>query len=114
MSEKPTIGPWTWTIEDKSMATLHGPDYFYNHVMSVSPCKSCIESMDDGESPLGKCTMPSVEDAKIIAAARELLDAGEMLLEQAALMRDPRWSADMFDSNRGVVAMRAAITKAKG
>ena len=113
MSEKPTIGPWNWTIDDKSMATLHGPDYFYNHVMSVSPCISCVESLGDGDSPFGKCTMPSIEDAKIIAAARELLDAGGKLLEQAALMRDKAWPTDMYDRNSGVVAMRAAIAKAK-
>ena len=63
------IGPWHWCIEDHSMATLSGPDELRNHVMSVSPCKNC---MVEGESPIGKCTMPNQNTCGLIALLRNL------------------------------------------
>ena len=63
---KHTALPWHWWIEDHSMATLSGQDELRDHVMSVSPCKNCIV---EGESPFGKCTMPSEADAAFIVQA---------------------------------------------
>ncbi len=103
-----TPGPWTWTIDDKSMATLHGLDYFYNHVMSVSPCLSCVESMDDNESPLGKCTMPNVENARLIAAAPELLAALKLARDVTYNGFEPE---NQSDAHKRICA---AIAKAEG
>ncbi len=64
-----TPGPWRWFIEDHSMATLCGADELHDHVMSVSPCSSC---MVEGKSPIGKCTMPDQNTADLIAALRNL------------------------------------------
>lgn len=64
-----TKGPWKWFIDDHSMATLYGPDHITDHVMSASACSSCAK---EGESPFGKCTMPSSMDAKVIEKSVEM------------------------------------------
>lgn len=71
-----TQGNWHWVIHDESMASLGESDTIENHVMSVSPCKSCIERIEKGDSPFGKCTMPNDIDAKAISAVPNLIDVG--------------------------------------
>ncbi len=71
MSNEPkhTPGPWNWTIHDKSMATLHGPDEMSDAVMSISPCGNCSARRDVFE--WGSCYLPNATDAEFIRAAPE-------------------------------------------
>ena len=85
------IGPWRWYIEDHSMATLSGPDELRNHVMSVSPCKNC---MVEGESPIGKCTMPNQNTCDLIALLRNFAPS---LIADWKAMRGEKEKRDQFN-----------------
>ena len=108
-----TPGPWHWEIEDKSMATLSGKDFLKQHVMSVSPCGSCIDKLADDASPFGVCTMPTDANARLIAAAPELLAALEEIAEGKG-----QFSQDPFQHCKNAVEdmkelAQQAIAKAK-
>ncbi len=66
---EPTPGPWEWTVQDHSMAILHGPDMLVDHVAAVGPCRSCTKRVTDGEWKWGRCMTPTEANARLIAAA---------------------------------------------
>jgi len=70
---KHTPLPWSWGIHDYSLASLTGPKEEEDHVLSVSPCKACMEGAKrKSELPTwqwGRCTTPSLADAEFIVAA---------------------------------------------
>ncbi len=68
-----TAGPWHWEIHDVSMASLCGPDGERDHVLSVSPCKSCQDGKD--EWAWRRCTVPNEADADLLVAAPDLYEA---------------------------------------
>lgn len=73
---KATPGEWHWVIEDKSMATLgvgRDPGMGDPHVLSVSPCRSCADRVN--EWTWGNCLTPSKEDADLIAALHNAFPA---------------------------------------
>ncbi len=74
-----TPGPWAWRYEDESMQWLHGPGEAADHVLSVTPCKSCRKTtLTTGK--FARCLGPTDADARLIAAAPELLAALQRLL----------------------------------
>ena len=75
--DQPMIGPWHWEIHDHSMATLcgGGEDAMIGHIMSISPCEACEKRAESKEWVWGRCMTPSWPEARLMAAARELLDA---------------------------------------
>ena len=88
-----------------------------NHVLSVSPCKSCQERAEPKEWEWNRCATPSEADARLIAAAPDMLDA----LIQIRAVRAVRSELasghiqhviDILDS---IVALAdSAISKAEG
>lgn len=79
-----TKGPWHWEWHDASLQSLSGPDVFEDHVLAVSPCKSCQEraeqSVADGKAI---CLGPSPDNQAFIQHARE--DVPFLLAECARL-----------------------------
>ena len=100
---KPTPPPWNWEIHDHSMATLcgGGEDAIIGHIMAISPCGACARSADPKQWKWGRCSTPSEADARLIAAAPDLLVAVMALVNQG-------------DSSFAVASARAAIAKATG
>lgn len=78
-----TPGPWEWIIHDYSMASLEGPKGDEDHVLSVSPCSSCVKRQTEWE--WGGCQTPAEIDARLIALgpdlAAALIDAERALAE---------------------------------
>lgn len=111
-----TPAPWNWEIHDASAATLCGGglDAIVGPIMTVGPCKSCCKDKDDWQ--WGRCQTPSEEDARLIAAAPDLLDAlrnVNQLISEAALTgfncHDGDWAERLFHSQQ---ATSAAIKRA--
>ena len=69
---KYTPGPWEWYIIDHSAAILHAGDIFYKSIMTTSPCQSCYKKAKEWE--WGRCTTPNEANARLIAAAPEMLE----------------------------------------
>jgi hypothetical protein len=75
-----TPGPWEWHWEDESMLVLHGQDVLFNMVLVTNPCEACQNrTRETGE--LNKCLAPNEADARLIAAAPDLLKALQDLVE---------------------------------
>ncbi len=72
---KPTPGPWEWTVQDHSMAILHGPDMLIDHVLAVGPCPACEKRVKDGKWKWGRCMTPKEVDAKLLAMMRMVVMA---------------------------------------
>jgi len=104
---KPMPGPWHWEIHDHSMATLAGggEDGMIGHIMSVSPCDACASRADPKEWQWDRCMTPSIENARLIAAAPDLLVALVELMELYGNHAD-----DWSEAARAKA--RAAIAKA--
>ena len=92
-------------IHDKSMASLEGPRDEEDHVMSVSPCASCIGR--SSEFKWGACTLPNAANAALIAAAPDLLKALKALAGLEAWIQD-RELKEMFQK-----IVYSAIAKAE-
>lgn len=117
---KHTPGPWHWMVHDVSMASLgvgSDPGMGTPLVLNVSPCRSCINSAAPKEWEWGRCTTPSEADARLIAAAPELLNALKVCIEALTAetigtiyMDDPGWYQAVDDA---VTQAKAAIIKAE-
>lgn len=86
--ERAHPGPYSWTAEDHSMCSLHGKNYMENHILSVSPCKSCQEGKTEWK--WGRCTTPSKVHAELIAEALNALPALLDQLEWRPIETAPR------------------------
>ena len=101
-----TPGPWAWEAHDASMATLgtsdgNGGVDLVNEVLSVSRCKSCQK--DPGRL---LCHMPNMANARLIAAAPEMLAAIQGALRIADLWR-PRgnWAEEHWEEGKALHMM---------
>ncbi len=109
MESKHTPGPWKWVIHDKSMASLEGPRDEEDHVMSVSPCASCIGR--SSEFKWGACTLPNAANAALIAAAPYLLEAlKEIVKEYVNIGMEQMNNRDHFINGICSVAIAKAET----
>ena len=67
-----TKGPWKWWAEDNSQVILGGDDYAgEDFVLGVTICPAC-------RGTRSRCLSPNEANARLIAAAPELLEACEM------------------------------------
>jgi len=122
MSEvKHTPGPWEWQVHDHSMASLgngDSPGYGTPLVLSISPCQACSDRAVKGEWKWGRCTTPNEADARLIAAAPDLLArsyAADTCLSVAfSNARDLGREDEARHINKVQQALRAAIAKAEG
>ena len=72
-------------------------------VMSVSPCAACQERSTKGEWKWSRCSTPSEDDARLIAAAPDLLDACANVWSYHAGSGDPDLR-DLADQCRAAIA----------
>ena len=111
-----TPGPWKWGIMDISTAVLHGlRDGIYDvemaSVMHVSPCPSCISrAKDNGDTnwKWGRCTTPSEYNAKLIAAAPDLLECAVELY--AAQRRDFGVDSHITKATAGIIEAASGMS----
>ena len=101
---KHTPGPWKWELHDVSIASLEGPGGEVDNVFSVSPCSCCTKSALGEGWKWGRCTTPKEDDARLIAAAPELLAA-----LKSAVAR-----LDAHEGTEDNADLRAVIAKAEG
>lgn len=96
IENKHTPGPWQWTwmYGDDEMPALHGKCDMEDYVLSTYRCDAC-KKRD------ASCLHPSKANARLIAAAPDLLEALEAVL--------PR-----LDPDRTTQQAIDAIKKAKG
>ena len=111
-----TAGPWEWQVHDHSMASLgngESPGYGTPLVMSVGPCTACAKRREESGWEWGVCGTPSAANARLIAAAPDLLEA--LVLAEDVLSRSP-FSTQMWPDgthpNTGIELVRAAIARA--
>lgn len=102
---KHTPGPWEWQCHDASMASLEGPGGMADHVLSVTPCEACQERAEPPEWKWGRCTTPTEANARLIAAAPDMLAAllnVRKLITEAAMTgfncHDGDWPERLFQS----------------
>ena len=108
MTGKHTPGPWEWQIHDQSMASLgsgDSPGYGTPLVLSVGPCEACASRRTAWE--WGCCQTPSLANARLIAAAPDLLEACEAA---DRMFSEPR----KYNANTVRDLIRAAIARATG
>lgn len=85
------------------MALLEGPRGLEDHVCEVGPCRSCTEAHKDDPWEWGRCMTPTIENARLISAAPDLLAACEAALGAFTNANAIDWSD-----------LERAIAKAKG
>lgn len=85
---KHTPGPWKWTAEDSSVLALYGPRGDEDHVLWSEICPACQKSG-------GRCTAPNDANARLIAAAPDLLAMLEEIIKD-----DERVISDLFKIGR--------------
>ena len=114
MADKTTFtpGPWRWIVEDYSMANLQGPNGELDHVLSSSPCEGCVkhakQNNPNPEWQWARCTTPSEANALLIAAAPEMYDALEYLIQRV----DPDNCGDHCDNACPWCEAKRALAKA--
>lgn len=105
-----TPGPWEWSIQDVSMAILcQSGDVLSGHVLALTPCESCADrAKAQGKGwAWGRCTTAREANARLIAAAPELLAALEAI-DLARTTDEPRhWQ-------RATELSDVALKKARG
>lgn len=105
---KYTPVPWEWVIHDHSMASLvrgDNPGMGDPLVLTVAPCPACAERASPKEWKWGRCMTPNEQDARLIAAAPDLVEA---LKEYVRDFGDNEDS----DSQRMAAKARAVLSKA--
>lgn len=85
-----TDGPWHWEMVDPTVMALYGPRGDYDFVLWSSICEACAERGNC-------CTAPRKENADLIAAAPELYDALEELLDHATEFFEEGECDEFFD-----------------
>ena len=67
-----TPGPWKWSVDDPQVLILHaGKDYIGNtNILHAERCRACADRD-------ARCGWPKEEDARLIAAAPDLMAALE-------------------------------------
>ena len=95
-----TPGPWEWIAEDNGdlLILCRDGDIFEGFVLETKKCTSCYGT----ES---RCTLPTLDNARLIAAAPDLLFAAE----QALMSLEEGYDAPKIRDD-----LRAAIAEAKG
>lgn len=106
---KHTPGPWEWTWEDASMQILsRAGDIGEGHVLAVTPCEAC-------QKRNYRCLGPTEANARLIAAAPEMLAACESIATQEGLLRHHLTAVKGCEPLfRALSELKAAIAKAKG
>jgi len=101
VTKKYTPGPWVWELQDKSETILGkqssvGVD-LENIVLSCVRCEACQKQNNlDGF----RCGMPEPADAKLIAAAPDLLAACEYVLEHGTTKPNDKASTMLREAVR--------------
>lgn len=102
MSEaKHTPGPWS--VSDKNASGNVSEDYLF-----IEPGIAVIERKVAGQN---ECDMP---DARLIAAAPELLEALQLLDEAYCNVSPTMTRQDRANGRTALIRARAAITRATG
>lgn len=109
--DRPMPPPWNWEVHDHSMATLcgGGEDAIIGQIMCVGPCPACSERNKDAGWRWGSCTTPSWAEARLIAAAPELLATCDNA-EAVMSIVEPR--SDKAEYLKALAQLRAAVAKA--
>ena len=77
MDKTHTLGPWMWVKEDDSMLSLETENgNGLDTVLFITRCKSC----QDRDFDRFRCGIPNDANARLIAAAPELLEALEAVV----------------------------------
>jgi hypothetical protein len=106
MSAQHTPGPWT---------VRSYPAYGYGITAEDSPqARHSFAVVHFADTQRGRTTERAKADARLIAAAPELLEALAALMKGSEYSGDGRWGRIVMPSDAAMTAARAAIAKATG
>ena len=120
-----TPTPWNWNIYDYSDATLEGRKGSDggDHVLSVSPCNSCLQKTEREDNPQwkwGRCITPTQPNADFIIRAVNSHAAMVDALESITRPYDGwdevqlRLRVKSDEHFKAIIDARAALELAKG